>query len=130
MERYIRRALCLLMGSLVVAGLVFILALVTGAVGGAPAIEVLWRLSGLGAACVGSFVGAVGIGLLRDHPLGGRILEWMVLLLAVALVGSFVAATQGLVSLWGTLGVGVALIVLWGLWLASQLVDLDRWRRR
>ncbi len=129
MERMIRRALCIIMGSMVVAGLVFILALVSGAMSGAPAIEVLWRLSGLGAACVGSFVGAVGIGFLRTHRLGGRILEVMVLLLAVALVGSFVAATQGLVSLWVTLGVGLGLIVLWGLWLASQLVDLDRWRR-
>ena len=118
------------MGSLVSGGLLFILAAVTGALSGASAIEVLWRLSGLGAACVGSLLGAVGIGFLRSYSFGGRVLESLVLILAVALVGSFVAAVQGLVSLWVTLGVGLALVVLWGLWLASQLVDLDRWRRR
>ena len=129
MERIIRRTLCLAVGALVLGGLLLILAALVGALQGAPVVDVLWRLSGLGALAVGSWLATVGVGLLRTHALGVRILEVTVLLAALSLVGSFVAAISGFVPEWVPLLPGLALVGIWSLWLASQLVDLGRWRR-
>ncbi|MCA9661364.1 MAG: hypothetical protein KC486_23695 [Myxococcales bacterium] len=129
MELFVRRLLCVLFGALIVAGLLFVLAAVTGALGGAPAIDVAWRLSGIGAVSVGGLLAAVAVGLLRAHPAGQRILEGLVVALALGIVGGFIGAATGCVPEWAPLLPGIALVGLWGLWLTSHLVDLDRWRR-
>jgi len=129
MERIIRRALCLVMGGLVIAGLLLLLAGATGMLQGAPAIDVLWRLSGMGALAVGALLGAVAVGLMRTHPLGVRILEGLVSLLGLGLLASVFGASAEVVPMWSPLVVGLALVGSWGLWLGSQLVELDRWRR-
>lgn len=129
MELIIRRTLCLAVGALVLGGLLLMLAALVGALQGAPVVDVLWRLSGLGALAVGSWLATVGVGILRTHALGVRILEAIVLLAALSLVGSFVAAIGGFLPEWAPLLPGLALIGIWSLWLASQLVDLSPWRR-
>ncbi|MEZ4383258.1 MAG: hypothetical protein R3A79_18160 [Nannocystaceae bacterium] len=129
MERFVRRLLCILFGAFIVAGLLLMLAAVAGAFSGAPAIDVAWRLSGIGAAAVGGLLAAVAVGILRTHPLGQRLLEGIVTVLGLAIVGGFVGAATGCVPEWAPLLPGLALVGLWALWLTSHLVDLDRWRR-
>ncbi len=117
------------MGALVLGGLLFILAAISGALQGATAIDVLWRLSGLAALAVGSWLATVGIGILRTHALGVRILEAIVLLAGLSLLASLGLAMSGCVPEWAPLLPGLVLVGIWSLWLASQLVDLSRWRR-
>ncbi|HGG57051.1 MAG TPA: hypothetical protein ENK31_04585 [Nannocystis exedens] len=129
MERMIRRTLCLAMGALVLGGLLLMLAGLVGALQGAPWMDVLWRLSGLAALAVASWLATIGIGILRTHALGVRILEAVVLLAVLSLVVSLAAAISGFVPEWAPLLPGLVLVGIWGFWLASQLVDLRRWRR-
>ena len=129
MERMIRRTLCFAMGALVLGGLLLMLAGLVGALQGAPWMDVLWRLSGLAALAVASWLATIGIGILRTHALGVRILEAVVVLAGLSLAGSLAAAISGLVPEWAPLLPGLVLVGIWSLWLASQLVDLRRWRR-